>query len=180
MAVLVDRGAGNAAHFENLAALGQMAVEPFRPIDAKALLVDVDVDRILGVENVVEGDEHHARGVGALDDWLERFWILRVNDNRVVAGIDEIVDRGDLGRDVFAGRDDLEFLELGGDVRLIRIGLGRLDHLNAPGVGDEAVGERDAIGPFLAAYLKNLVLSDHGVKHFASAEGPATISGPAA
>ena len=35
-------------------------------------------------------------------------------------------------------------------------------------------------GPFLAGYLKNFVLSVHGAKQFGSAEGPETISGPAA
>src|SRR5450432_640730 len=35
-------------------------------------------------------------------------------------------------------------------------------------------------GPFLAGYLKNLVLSDQGAKHLASMAGPATTSGPAA
>ena len=35
-------------------------------------------------------------------------------------------------------------------------------------------------GPFLAGYLKNLVCSAQGVKHFGSADGPATTSGPAA
>ena len=90
------------------------------PVDAKALLVDVDVDRILGVEDVVEGDEHDARVVGALDDRLERRRILRVDDDRVEAGIDEVVDRRDLRGDVLAGRDDLELLELGGDIRLRR------------------------------------------------------------
>ena len=149
MTVAVDRGARDAAHFENLAAIGNMFRQPFTPVDAKTLLVDVDVDRILRVENVVEGDEHDARVVGALDDRLERRRILRIDDDRVEAGIDEIVDRRDLRGDVLASRNDLEFLELGGDVRLRRIGLGGLDHLDAPGVGDEAVGERDAERPFL-------------------------------
>src|SRR5450755_2059667 len=35
-------------------------------------------------------------------------------------------------------------------------------------------------GPFLAAYLKNLVLSVQGAKQDGSADGPATTSGPAA
>ena len=87
---------------------------------AEALLVDVDVDRLLGVENVVEGDEHDAGVLGALDHRLEGRRVLRVDDDRVIAGIDEVVDRGDLRRHVLAGRDDLEFLELGRDVGLRR------------------------------------------------------------
>src|SRR5271157_3357724 len=35
-------------------------------------------------------------------------------------------------------------------------------------------------GPFLAGNLKNLVLSVNGAKHLGSADGPATICGPAA
>ena len=82
--------------------------------------------------------------------------VLRVDDDGVVAGIDEVVDRRDLRRHVLAGRDDLEFLELGGDVRLRCIGLGGLDHLDAPGVGDIAVGQRDPVGAFLLRILEEL------------------------
>ena len=35
-------------------------------------------------------------------------------------------------------------------------------------------------GPFLAGYLKNLVCAVQGAKHCGSADGPETISGPAA
>ena len=156
--VAVDGSAGDAAHFEDLAAVRQMLVEPFRPVDAKALLIDVDVDRILRVENVVERDKHDARVVGALDHRLEGRRVLRVDDDRVETGIDEVVDRGDLRGNVLAGGDDLELLELGGDVGLRRIGLGRLDHLDAPGVGDVAVGQRDAEGPLLGRVLEEFRL----------------------
>jgi hypothetical protein len=37
--------------------------------------------------------------------------------------VDEVVDRRDLRRDVLTGRDDLELLELRGDLRLCRVGL---------------------------------------------------------
>ena len=108
--------------------------------------------------------------------------VLRVDDDRVEAGIDEVVDRGDLRGDVLAGRDDLEFLELGRDVGLRRVGLGGLDHLDAPGVGDVAVGERDAdTGRFFAGNLKNLVSLGPGHEAVSGRRtGPATISGPAA
>src|SRR5262245_37143585 len=81
---------------------------PFGPVDPEAFLVDVDVDCFLGVEDVVERDQHDARVVGALDHRLERRRILRVDDDRVVAGVDEVVDGGDLRGDVLAGGDDLE------------------------------------------------------------------------
>jgi hypothetical protein len=135
-----------------------MLVEPLRPIDPEALLVDVDVDGVFAIENVVEGHQDDARVVGALDDRLERRWVLGVDDDRVEAGIDEIIDRGDLRGDVLASRDNLELLELGGNVGLRGEGLGGLDHLDAPGVGDEAVGERDAERPLLGRPLEEFGL----------------------
>jgi hypothetical protein len=164
VAVIVDRRAGDAAHFEDLAPVWQMLVEPLRPKDTKPLLVDVNVDRVLGVEGVVERDEHYACFLRSFDDRLERFRILGVSHDRVVTGIDEVVDRGDLRRDVVAGRDDLEFLELGGDFGLRRVGFGCLDHLDAPGVGHESVGEGDAVRPFLGGELEVLGLVGPGHK----------------
>ena len=156
--VAVDGSAGDAAHFEDLAAIGQMLVEPLRPIDPEALLVDIDVDRVFAIENIVERHQNDACVIGSLDDGLERRRILSVDDDRVEAGIDEIIDCCDLRGDVLAGRDDLELLELGRNVGLRGEGLGGLDHLNAPGVGDEAVGERDAERPFLCGPLEELGL----------------------
>ena len=60
VAVGVDGGAGHAAHLEDLAAVGDMLDQPIGPEHAQALLVDVDIDGVFGVENVVEGDEDHA------------------------------------------------------------------------------------------------------------------------
>ena len=79
-----------------------------------------------------------------------------VDDDGVIAGVDEIVDRRNLRRHVLAGGDDLEFLELGRDSRLRRISFGRLDHLNAPGVGDIAVRERNAERTFLGGVFEEL------------------------
>jgi hypothetical protein len=156
VAVGVDRRARHAAHFQHLAAARQMAREPLGPQHAKPVLVDVHVDRVFTVERIVERDQHDAGLLRAADRWPERGGILRVDDDRVVAGVDEIVDGRDLRRDVLAGRDDLEFLELGGHSRLRRIGLGRLDHLDTPGVRDIAVHERDAVRPALLRILDEL------------------------
>src|SRR5208337_3909928 len=52
----------------------------------------------------------------------------------------------------------LNLLELGRDVGLRRIGFRGLDHLDAPGVGDIAVGERDPIRTFLGGKLEELGL----------------------
>ena len=156
VAVGVDRGAGDAAHFEHLAAFRQMLGQPVRPQHAEALLVDIDVDGVLGVENVVEGDQHDAGFLGALDDGREGGRVLGVDDDGVIAGIDEVVDRRDLRRHVLAGRDDLEFLELRRHVRLRGIGLRGLDHLDAPGVGDVAIGQRDAVWAFLLGEFEEL------------------------
>ena len=115
-----------------------------------------------GVEDVVEGDEDDAGFLGALDDRAEGGRVLRVDDDRVIAGVDEVVDGRNLRRHVLAGRDDLEFLELGGDIRLRGIGLRRLDHLDAPGVGDVAIGQRDAVGAFLCRKLEELRVGGPG------------------
>jgi len=63
-----------------------------------------------------------------------------------------------LGRHVLARGNDLELLQLRRDVRLRRVGLGGLDHLDAPGVGDIAVGERDPVRPLLLRVLEELGL----------------------
>ena len=154
--VAIDRGSGDSAHFQDLAAVRHVFDQPLRPVDAEPFLVDVDVDGVLGVEGVVEGDQHDARFVGAPDHRLESVRVLHVDHDRVEAGIDEIVDRGDLRGDVLAGRDDLELLEPGRDVRLRRVGLGGLDHLDAPGVGDIAVRQRDPERSLLGRVFEEL------------------------
>ena len=158
MTVGVHRGAGDAAHFEDLAAAGQVLDQPVGPEHAEALLVDVDIDRILGIENVIEGDEDDSGVLGPLDHGREGLRVLRIDNDRVIAGIDEVVDRADLGGDVLAGRDDLELLQLRRDRGLRGIGLGGLDHLNSPGIGDESVGERDAIWAGLGRVFEELRL----------------------
>ena len=162
VAVGVDRGAGDAAHLEDLAAVGDVLDQPVAPELAQALLVDVDVDGVGGVEDVVEGDEDDARLLGALDDRAEGGRVLGVDDDGVVAGVDEVVDRRDLRRHVLAGGDDLELRELRGDVGLRGVGLGGLDHLDAPGVGDVAVGQRDPVGAFLLRELEELGVGGPG------------------
>ena len=156
MPVAIDRGAGHPTHLEHLAAVRHVLHQPFGPVLAESLLVDVDVDRLFGVQDVVERHQHDARVVGALDHRLEGCRILRVHHDRVIARVNEIVDRGDLRGDVLAGGDDLELLELRGNVRLRGIGLRRLDHLDAPRVGDVAVGEGDPIRPLLRRVLEHL------------------------
>src|SRR4029079_2900073 len=47
----------------------------------------------------------------------------------------------------------LELLQLGLDRRLLDIGLGGLDHLDPPGIPDEAIRERDAKRPTLVVEL---------------------------
>ena len=169
----VDRRAGDAAHLEDLAAIGNVLDQPVGPQDAQSLLVDVDVDGVLGVQCVVEGDQDDARLLGALDDRREGGRVLGVDDDGVIAGIDEVVDRRNLGRHILAGRDDLEFLELGRDFRLRRVGLGRLDHLDAPGVGDVAVGKGDPEGAFLLGILEELGIGRPGCKAFGFGRGAA-------
>ena len=85
VAVTIDGRARDAADFKHPAALGDVLHEIFRPVLAEPLLVDVDVDRLLGIEDVVERHQHDARIVGALDHRLERRRILGVHHDGIVA-----------------------------------------------------------------------------------------------
>ena len=155
--IAVDRVAGHAAHFEQLAGVGRdVAEQPVGHHLAHQVLVFVDLQDLVGIEHVVEGHEHDTGLVGAADDGAEGGRIDRDRDDRVVAGIDEVIDRGELRGDVGSGGDDLEFLDERRDLGLSHIGLRRLDHLNAPGVADEAVRQSDTVGPFLLRILEEL------------------------
>jgi hypothetical protein len=110
----------------------------------------------LGIEDVVERYQYDAGVVGTLDDGFECRRVLRIDHDGVEPRIDEIVDGRDLRRHVFTGGDDLVLLELGGHFGLRGIGLGRLDHLDAPCIGDVAVGQRNAVRALLGRVLEQL------------------------
>ena len=94
--------------------------------------------------------------------------------DRVVPGIDELVDRADLRGHVLADADDLELCDVGLHVGLLGVGLGGLHHLDAPGVADIAVDQGDLNGPFLPGYFRYFTLASRGAKHSGSTPGPLT------
>ena len=76
MPIGVDGGTGNALHFEDLAAIGQVRDEPIGPQYAKPFLIHIDIDRVLRIENVVECNEHDTRFLGSLDNRTEGGGVL--------------------------------------------------------------------------------------------------------
>ena len=154
MVVAVDRVARQAAYLEDLAL--DLALRLLDGVDdglgldgTELVLILVDLHDLVGVEHVVEGHEHGARALGALDYRVEGRWVHRYDADAVVAGGDEVVDRGDLGGRVVADRDDLEFGELILVLRTRRPRLGRLDRGRAPVIPGIAVDEGDLVGRVL-------------------------------
>ena len=146
--VAVDRVSRRAAHLKELAAVClDLLQEPARGEPTEFDLVDIHRDCIGGLNHIVEGQEHYPGGIGAFDYRRERGRVKRVNDDRIIAGVDEVIGRGDLSGEILAGRDHFELFDLALDARLIGISLGRFDHLDAPGVSDETVDERNTIRP---------------------------------
>src|SRR4029077_18709469 len=78
------------------------------------------------------------------------------HDDRVVASVDELVDRADLRGHILADAYHLEFRNVRLHVRLLGVGLARLHHLDAPGVPDIPVDEGDAERAFLSRVLQIL------------------------
>ena len=146
MAVAIDRIARQPAHLEDVArGLAALVDQPFGRHAAHLLLVLVDHHHLVGVEDVVEGNDDDVVLVGKADDAVEAVWSHGDGDDRVEALVDEVLHRAELGRHVGPRRDDLELLDVLLDARLVGEGLRRLDHLNAPGIADETVDHRDAI-----------------------------------
>jgi hypothetical protein len=57
-------------------------------------------------------------------------------------------------------------------------GLGGLDHLDAPGIADEAVDHRDAVGTLLLLPLEEFGLGAPGLEAFGIGAGPVDDAGP--
>ena len=125
---------------------------------AHFLLVLVDHHHLVGIEDVVEGNDDDVVLVGEADDAIKPVRRDRDGDDRLDALVDEILHGAELRGDVGAGGNDLELLDVLLDARLLGEGLGGLDHLNAPGVADEAVDESDPVRPGLLLPLEELGL----------------------
>ena len=175
-AVAVDRVAGQAADLEDLAAglavRLELVDEELRPLAAHLELVLVDLHDGVGVEDVVERHEHDVVLVGEADHPVEALGRDGDGDDRVEALVDEVLDRAELRRRVGAGRDDLELGDLVLDRRVLGIGLGGLDHLDPPGVADEAVDDGDPVRAFLGRPLEVGRLGAPGREAFRVRAGP--------
>ena len=111
--VAIDAVARQAGDFEHLA--GDVALGGLDAVDhglrlhpAELELILVDLHDLVGIEHVVEGDEHGPGALRALHDRVERGGIDRVDDDRVVTGGDVVVDGRDLRGRIVADRDHLE------------------------------------------------------------------------
>ena len=113
--------------------------QPLGRLHRPALLVDADVDGVLGRHLRVGGDDQDALGLGLSEDRIEGRRAVRVDDDGVDALIDEVADVADLALHVDVGRlhDDIDGDALVGP----RLGscLRLLDHLGAPLAADPAV-----------------------------------------
>ena len=165
MAVTIDRIARQAAHLEDIAGfLARFINEPFGGHTAHLFLVLVDHHHLVGVEDVVEGHHHHIVFVGEADDAVEAVGRHRDGDDGVKTLIDEVLHGAELRCNIGAGGNDLEFLDVLLDARLLGKGLGGLHHLDAPGIADEAVDEGDLVGAGLLVPLEVLGLIRPGLE----------------
>ena len=141
---VVDRGAGEAADFEQVPAL---RLELRHVLDfLLAHVLEVDDDAIgagLG-DDAVERDDDDAGVAGLLDRAVQRVGRGGVDDDRVVALQDQVLDLRRLGRHFLVGGG--EDVRRGDDVVLHRL-LGddvvALQHRLTPGIAGVVVGEGD-------------------------------------
>ena len=143
---VVDRRAGDAADFEEIAAF-EPAGDELRLLLAHRLEVD---DHAVGArlgDDAVERDDDDAGVAGLLDRAVERVRRRGVDDDRVVALQDEVLDLRRLGRDfLVGGGEDVG----GGDDAVLDRLLGddvvALQHRLPPGIAGIVVGEGDLLG----------------------------------
>ena len=146
MTIAINGVARQAAHFEDLAfLLAHFLDQEFGWLTAKLNLIFVDHHDLVGIENVIERHNDDIVFVGELDHPVETFRRNGDRDNRVVALVDEVFHRTQLGGNVSTGRNDLQFLDVFLDASLLGESLGSLDHLNAPCVTHKAVDNGNAV-----------------------------------
>jgi hypothetical protein len=154
--ITVYRVAGKATDFKNLAAIWHILFDPVSVDLADSQLVFVDLQDLVAVQHVVERHKNNACLVGTLDNRSRCSGVYCDGDNGVVAGVNEVIDGRNLCRNVCAGLNNLQFLHVWLHIRLFRIGLDGLDHLNAPGIANKPVRLGNAIGTFLFGKFEKL------------------------
>ncbi len=136
--------------------VGHVAEQIFAGQSSDIGLGLVDHDDLVRIDDYVERNHDHVRGSGALHRRTVRRRVVGDHDDRVIAGVDELVDRADLRGDILADADHLEFGHVRLHVGLFDIGLRGLHHLDTPGVADVTVDEGDAERTFLCRVLQIL------------------------
>ena len=96
MTICIDRGSGNAAHFQNFAAVWHILDQPIGPQHTKTLLIHVHIDGILRIKDVIEGHKDNACFFSAFDNGTKGCRVLGVDDNCIVSRVNEVIDGGDL------------------------------------------------------------------------------------
>ena len=169
MAVAVDRIARQAAHLEDLAALlarfpSSRNSADMRPISfwSSLTIITLSVSRTLSNGTTTTLFLSARRMMRSKPSGATAMVTMAS-----IALVDEVLDRAELRGDVGAGGDDLELLDVLLDARLLGEGLGGLDHLDAPGVADEAVDQRDPVGAGLLVPLEELGLVRPGLEALA-------------
>jgi len=102
----------------------------------------------------MQGHEHDAVAAGHADHPIEVFGAHREGDDGVEAPVDEVLDGTQLRCRVRAGRDHPKVGEVLVDAFRLHESLGGLDHLDPPGVADEAIDQGDPIRPFARVPLE--------------------------
>ncbi len=141
---VVDRGAGEAADLQEVAALGLELRHLLDFLLAHVLEVDDDaVGAGLG-DDAVEGDDDDAGVAGLLDRAVQRVGRDGVDDDGVIALQDQILDLGGLRRHFLVGGG--EHVGRGDDLvrdRLLGDDVVALQHRLTPGIAGIVVGEGD-------------------------------------
>ena len=144
MDFVIDRSAGQTADFEQVSALGLKLRHLFDFLLAHILEVDHDAVGAGFGHDAVEGDDDDAGVAGLLDGAVERVGRAGVDDDRVIALKNQILDLGGLGRDFLVGGGE----NVGGGDDLVGDGLLRhdavaLQHRLTPGIAGVIVGKGD-------------------------------------
>jgi len=147
MAIPVNRIALQSAHFEDFAGfcVAELFCKPAAVHTAHFQLVLVDLHDLVGIQDIVERHQNDVVTVGKANDPVEAFRRDGNGDDCIEALVDEILDRSELGGNVGTGGNDFELFDLFGNFRLFGVGLGRLDHLDPPGVSDKTVNDGDLV-----------------------------------
>ena len=142
MTIGVSGNAVDAAHLDDRALAAQFVEQPFgAELGVFDLIVGQNISLRRG-NRLIDRDHHDALVRRLLDDGVQRFAIGRIDDDDVRASRDEIADVGDLLRRTAIAVGDNDLRDL---ARRFRLGLDRADHLFAPAVADQRIGDADDI-----------------------------------